>query len=159
MSPGAEVQIPGVLRALQRHGCLYRIVPTQSPEINRVVEWIELHFPILYTQFDWSKAPVHTCVGWSEIEDLVPAFEEVVSSLPSSSIVVVMWNDESCPALEMRLEDVRKVSKEIFEAFEASLDTWIVSQKEAWLIEMHHEGTLCFGKTSAATRERKISAN
>ena len=149
MRTHSEAQIPKVLTALDRLRCPHRILDPQAVEAVLSVEWIEAKFPFLYTQIDWSKVPSHSCVPWQAVDDLVESFRMMTKTLSSSSLVLVMWNDAACPAIELTLGDAVLVCREIFEVFETSLDNWIVCQREGWLIEMHHEGTLCIGKTSA----------
>jgi hypothetical protein len=142
-------QIPKVLIALDRLQCPHRILDPQSVEVVRCLEWIETRFPFIYTQIDWSKVTHHSCVSWQAVDDLVDSFGIMTKSMSLSSLVLVMWNDALCPAIELTLGDAVNVSREIFEVFEASLDNWIVCRHEGWLIEMHHEGTLCFGRVNA----------
>ena len=76
---------------------------------------------------------------------------KVTSCYPKLSLIgpVVMWNDGLCPVIEMLLRDVRKIASNIFEEHETSIDVLVFSRSEGWLIEMHHEGTLCVGRPNS----------
>ena len=141
-----KTHLPGLIRVLEKQRIQFRILPAQSPESNALIVWLERSFPISYSQIAWSKVPSHRCLNWSDPDDLVVKFQEIVVGLSISSLVVVSWANDLCPSIEMHLGDVLRLSREIFEAFETSLDTWIMCREENWCIEMHHEGTLCRGR-------------
>src|SRR5277367_4519925 len=103
MSTHPEAQISRVMMVLDRLRCPHRILDAQSPEAVSGVEWIETRFPFLYTQVDWSKVPSHSCVPWQTVDDLVGSFRMMTKPLPLSSLVLVMWNDAGCPAIELTL--------------------------------------------------------
>jgi hypothetical protein len=146
MSSEAEIHIPAVVHALKRIGADYRIIAAQSEEVNDLVLWFERVFPFSYSQVDWTKIPSHECVPWNDVEELLLGLQGLTSDLSSATRVVVLFGNALYPSLEVRLSDMNRVAREIFEQFETSQDTWIICREENWCIEMHHEGTLCRGK-------------
>jgi len=130
------------MAALESVGSSYRAIEAQSSEAESIADWIESHFPITGVQIDWARVSSRRCFEWSESEDLVRSFGSLVRGLPAKSIVVVTWSDALYPSLEMPLCEVTKVASSIFEA---SFDSWIICESENWCIEVHHEGTICFG--------------
>ncbi len=139
---GSLRRIPRVISALRAQVSPYRVIEAQSSEAEAIADWIELHFPVIGMQIDWSKVSSSRCIEWSETADLVRAFATIIRDLPSQTTVVVTWSDALYPSLEMPLSSVARVAPEIFES---CFDTWIICQAENWCIEAHHEGTLCFG--------------
>jgi hypothetical protein len=137
------VRIPHVMKALEDAHSHFRLIEAQSPEAEAIADWIESHFPIIGVQIDWSRVQSHECVEWSEIGDLVRAFDSMAHAHPGTASVIVTWSDALRPSLEMKLSEAIRIAPQLFEGV---FDTWIVCQKENWCIEMHHEGTLCFGE-------------
>lgn len=139
---GSLKRIPRVVSALTSQGSLYRVIEAQSPEAEAVADWIESHFPIIGVQIEWAKVSSSRCIEWSETADLMKAFASIAQDLPRKTTMIVTWSDALYPSLEMPLSEVEKAAPAIFES---SFDTWIVCESENWCIEVHHEGTICFG--------------
>lgn len=146
MNTSPSVHLPGVLRALARREIRYRVVDSQSSAEKALIDWTEQSFPWGFSQIDWTKATQRKCTEWTELDDLVLAFEKLVSGFDTTTPVVVMWANALCPSLAMLLGDVKRTAREIFEEHETSIDVLVFCQAEGWLIEMHHEGTLCLGR-------------
>ncbi len=146
MSTSPSVHIPGVLKALARRQIQYRVVDAKSSEEKALIDWTEKSFPWGFSQIDWAKATPHKCTEWTELDDLVLAFEKLVSEFDATTPVVVMWANALCPSLAMPLGDATRTAREIFEEHETSIDVLVFCQAQGWLIEMHHEGTLCLGR-------------
>ena len=146
-STSPSVRIPGVLKALEDRQIPHRIIRAESEESRALVEWVERAFPFVGSQIDWSRVTSHLCLNWSALDDLVVEFEELSRRLDEKSLVMVSWADALCPGLELELSGVVQIAKEIFEEHETSTDVLIFSCGERWLIEMHHEGTLCLGRS------------
>jgi hypothetical protein len=136
------------LRALTEKQIPHRIVEAYSPEDKDLTGWIEAAFPWLFTQIDWTRVSSHNCVEYTSLEDLVPAFQEMTNPLDSNILVIVMWGEGCTPLLEMQLDDVVKIARQIFEEHETATDVFVFSRRAGWLMEMHHEGTLCFGRVN-----------
>jgi len=102
----------------------------------------------MHSHIDWAQVPSHVCESWRTIDELIEKFNLMTQSLFGSSLVFVMWNDSSSPAIELSLGDVRRISREIFQVFESSIDCWIASERQGWFCEIYHEGTLCMGRES-----------
>jgi len=151
-STDPAIHIPGVLNALAHHGITHRIIPAQSPEDSRLTEWTQRTFPTVHSQVDWTRVAHHKCVEWWELEDLVLSFQKLADMLNPTTDVVVMWANALNPCVEMRLGDVAKIAWAIFEEHETSRDVLVFSQADGWLIEMFHEGTLCFGRSGSENR-------
>lgn len=145
MDTNPRVHLPNVLEALGRLEITHRIVDAQSLEDRDLNDWIERAFPLVGSQIDWSRIPEHRCLQWSNLEDLVPKFRKLCWGLHAEERVVVMWANGLCPCIEMALGDVARIAREIFEEHETSFDVFVFHRREGWLIEMHHEGTLCIG--------------
>ena len=140
-----SLHIPGVLKALEQRSLPHRLILVRSEEDQELTRWTQKAFPWGFSQIEWGQVSHHNCIDWTSLDDLVPAFEKVTETLNTESLVVVMWNDGLCPVIEMLLRDVRKIARNIFEEHETSTDVLVFSRSEGWLIEMHHEGTLCVG--------------
>lgn len=149
MTNDPNAHIPGVLEALKSRGITYRIIDAQSPEERSLIEWTELAFPFVHSQIDWKRVPAHRCVEWTDLEDLVLSFLEMAAMFDERDPVVVMWANGLCPSVELALGDASRLAREIFEEHETSLDIFVFNRREAWLIDMHHEGTLCVGQAEA----------
>jgi hypothetical protein len=139
---GSLKRISEVILALESHNSAYRVIESQSPEAEAIADWIESHFPIVGVQIDWDKVASSRCIKWSDTSDLVRSFATIVCDLSPEANVIVTWSDALYPSLEMKLSEVVQSSGAIFEA---CFDTYIVCQSENWCIEVHHEGTICFG--------------
>jgi hypothetical protein len=137
-----RVRIPRILERLDQLAIGHRLIPAESVEAVTVANWIEANFPISGVQIDWSKVPGHTCLRWHDEDLLGSSIEALTSHLAADTIVVVTWSDAFRPSLELRLRDVLKVGSALFEG---GNDTWILSERENWCIEVYHEGTLCLG--------------
>lgn len=142
-----SVRIPLVLKALQDRHLPHRIIQAQSDESTALATWTERAFPFISSQIDWSKVHVHECVEWSGLNDAVSKFLRLVGSMDTDSLVLITWADLLCPGLEIQLKDAVQIAREIFEEHETSTDVYVFSRSHKWLIEMHHEGTLCFGRS------------
>jgi hypothetical protein len=142
-----QLHIAGVLRALVNYELQYRVIDARSPEDKDLTDWTERALKFEFCQIDWSQTPSHECLEWDALDDLVPAFYKLLRTLDPGGRVVVMWANGLCPLLEMSLKDVRKIATEIFEQHETSRDVFVFSRSEGWLIEMHHEGTICLGRS------------
>jgi len=136
------VRIPRILDRLGRLAIGYRLIPAESAEADAIADWIEASFPFNYTQIDWSKVPGHTCLKWHDEDLLSSSIAALTSHVAADTIVVVTWSDASRPSLELRLCDALEVGAALFEGGD---DTWILSERENWCVEVHHEGTLCLG--------------
>jgi hypothetical protein len=141
-----ETHIPGVLKALREQNLPHRVIAALSKESEYLTNWTEKAFPWECSQIDWTRVSSRRCVEWTSLEDLVPAFRKMADTLDPASLVVVMWANALCPVLEMLLGDVQKIATQIFEDHETSSDVFVFNTNEGWLIEMHHEGTLCLGR-------------
>jgi hypothetical protein len=150
-STSPSIHIPGVLKALQDKQIPHRIVEAESEESKALTEWTERAFPVVHSQIDWSKVTSHLCVNWSALDDLVLEFEGLGRKLDEKSLVMVSWANALCPGLELELAGVVRIAREIFEEHETSTDVLVFSREEQWLIEMHHEGTLCMGRSPGYT--------
>lgn len=146
-SSNPSVHIPGVLSALGSKQIPHRIVAAQSEEGDALIEWTESAFPFVHSQIDWSQVPSHECSNWSVLEDLVQKFKELARTKDEQRLVMVTWANALCPSLELELAGLILIAREIFEEHETSTDVFIFSREEQWLIEMHHEGTLCMGRS------------
>lgn len=139
--------IPGILTELATRGIAHQLIPALSVEDTQLTDWIECRFPIVHSQVDWTKIARHECFEWNTLDDLLPTFLALTRSLNPGTQVVVMWANALSPSLKIRLGDLNLIAKAIFEEHETSTDVWVFSQREGWLIEMFHEGTVCFGRT------------
>lgn len=139
---GSQGRVRHVISALKSDSCRYRLIQAQSPEANAVADWIQSQFPIIGMQIDWAKVASSRCLEWAETTDLVKGLATLIQDLPPGTPVIVTWSDALYPSLEMTLSEAAKVAPEIFET---TFDTWIVCQSENWCVEVHHEGTICFG--------------
>lgn len=148
MSTRESVHIPGILTALDLHQIPHRIVAAQSEENHEFSGWIERTFPFAGSQIDWTKVATHQCSEWSGLDDLVQKFTEFARMMEQRSLVFVTWANALSPGLELELGDVTRIAREIFEEHETSIDVLVFNPEEGWLIETHHEGTLCMGRTS-----------
>lgn len=146
MNSSPSAHFPGVLNALTRLQIQYLVIEAQSPAEIALVDWVERAFPWGFSQIDWARVPSGRCTKWTELDNLVAAFKELVSAFDASTPVVVMWANGLCPSLAMRLGDVKLTAREIFEEHETSMDVLVFCQADGWLLEMHHEGTLCLGR-------------
>jgi len=135
-------RIPRVIAALGSQGSSYRVIEAQSREAEQIADWLETHFPIVGVQIEWERVSSRRCIEWSDTLGLTRAFTTLVRDLPGNPPVVVTWSDALLPSLEIALSELVKVAEVIFES---SFDTWIVCKSENWCIEVHHEGTICFG--------------
>jgi len=137
----------------------HRVISPQSKDDKDLTEWTQKAFPFGFSSIDWSRVPSHHCVEWASLEELVVAFRKMTESMNHAGLVVVMWGNALCPVLEMSLGDVRQIATQIFEEHETSTDVLFFSRSDRWLIEMHHEGTLCFGKPNLSGNERVRPSN
>ena len=71
----------------------------------------------------------------------------MAGTLEADGMAIIMWANALSPSLEMKVGDVQRIAREIFEEHETSMDVFVFDQHQGWLIEMHHEGTLCIGKS------------
>ncbi len=142
---GPSEHIPGVLRVLALRGIPFRLIEANSSESSKLNDWTAGAFPFIHSQIDWSKVPTHRCFEWRDIDDLVMRFQELLALMSTQTLVTVTWANALCPSLEMELAGVARIAKEIFEEHETSIDVHVFSLSDGWLIEMHHEGTLCIG--------------
>ena len=122
MSTDPMIHIPAVVYALDKLGATYRIVPARSEEINDLVSWLERVFPLSHSQIDWAKVPSHRCIDWNDLDELVEGLQRLTHDLAAQSLVVVTFGNALCPSLELRLGDVNRIAREIFEQFETSQD-------------------------------------
>lgn len=145
MNTSPNVHFPGVLRALARQHITHHVIDATSLEEKALIDWTEKSFPWGFSRIDWDKVTSHRCTEWTEVDELVAAFEKLASEFSPATLVVVMWANALCPSLGIALGDVKKIAREIFEEHETSIDVLVCCQAEGWLIEMHHEGALCIG--------------
>jgi hypothetical protein len=141
-SGASKTRIRHVVSVLDSHGSPHRIIEAQSPEAEAIADWIESRFPVVGVQIDWARVSSARCVEWSDTDGLIRGLATLVRDLPPETTVAVTWSDALYPSVEMPLSEVLKAAPAIFEC---AFDTWIVCETENWCIEVHHEGTICFG--------------
>ena len=135
--------IPGVLKALQERGVPHRLILPGTDEDRRLTDWINTNVEFAGSQIQWSSARHSECEEWTdESGDAVAAFRRATASMDGKSLVKITWSDAMCPSIEMLLEDAVAIGGELFEA---SHDTFVVRESERWILEVYHEGTICWG--------------
>ncbi|MDA0205028.1 MAG: hypothetical protein O3A53_01620 [Acidobacteria bacterium] len=135
--------IPGVLKTLQERGIPHRLILPGTDEDRELTDWMNSNLGFAGSQIQWSSASHFECEEWSdESSDALEAFRRAASSIVVESLVKVTWSDGACPTVEMRLKDAVSIGGELFEA---SFDTYVIRESERWILELHHEGTICWG--------------
>ena len=140
------VRIPRIIQALNGKAIQYRIIEARSEEADSIAEWLEKGFPLTGSQINWQKVPYHIGLDWTNEAELETLFPLLIKDLALTARVVITWSDALRPSIEMQLGDVKAVQSEVLGG---GFDTWILCRDEKWCIEIHHEGTLCRGRSQA----------
>ena len=129
-------------------GETFNLLQTDSQEAIIASEWLEKNFPIAsWGRIDWPKVPNSSCITWTDDSELLLAFQRIlVESKLDNNLeitVIVIWGNGLRPSLQISLDTFLKYANAMFEE---DWDTWVYSESDNWLIEVYHEGEICFGR-------------
>ena len=129
-------------------GETFNLLQTDSQEAIIASEWLEKNFPIAsWGRIDWPKVPNSSCITWTDDSELLLAFQRIlVESRLDNNLeitVIVIWGNGLRPSLQISLDTFLKYANAMFEE---DWDTWVYSESDNWLIEVYHEGEICFGR-------------
>ena len=129
-------------------GETFNLLQTDSQEAIIASEWLEKNFPIAsWGRIDWPKVPNSSCITWTDDSELLLAFQRIlVESRLDNNLeitVIVIWANGLRPSLQISLNTFLKYANAMFEE---DWDTWVYSESDNWLIEVYHEGEICFGR-------------
>ena len=145
-----EPQIPLIVEQLRQSEENFELLTSQDTEAN--TEWLKSNFPIASAgRIDWQKVPQSSCIKYSEDNELLSAFEKIVSEQQLGGNLIVSWSNGLTLPIRVDMNLVKKYAAEIFEE---DWETWICNEQDEWLIENHHDGEICFGKCRT-TSEKK----
>ncbi len=111
------------------------------------LNWLKNEFTIMpWGRIDWSKVYKKTCLTWLNNEELVLSFLRLCSSkqLKMTTEVFLVWGNAIQPSFIIPLKKVCNYAGFIFEQ---DFDTWLICKDEGWVIEIYHEGEICFGES------------
>lgn len=137
-----EPQIPYVVEQLQQSGEDFELLTIQDLETN--TQWLKTNFPIAIAgRIDWQKVPRSLCVNYSNYDELLSAFDLIVSQQQLGGNLIVSWGNGLTLPIGIDMNVVKKYAEKIFEE---DWETWICNEQDQWLIENYHDGEICFGK-------------
>lgn len=119
----------------------------QTAETAQCQRWLGEAFPWVWGQIDWSKVPGSVCLDWNLGEGAAVVFDQICECHPlGNAIVQVIWFSAHRPILSLELAAVKQAAAAIFAQ---DWDTWIIDPVAGWCVECYHEGTLCYGRSTA----------
>ncbi len=140
-------QIPFIVEHLRQFGEDFQLLTSQDLQIN--TEWLQSNFPITFAgRIDWRKVPQSFCIKYSEDDELLSAFEKIVSERHLRGNLTVSWSNGLTLPIHIDMNVLRKYAEKIFEE---DWETWICNEPDRWLIENYHDGEICFGKCRIAS--------
>lgn len=145
-----EPQIPFIVEQLRQSGEDFELLTIQDTEAN--TEWLKSNFPIAFAgRIDWQKVPQSSSIKYSDDNELVSAFEKIVSERQLGGNLIVSWGNGLTLPIRIDMNVLKKYAREIFEQ---DWETWICNEQDEWLIENHHDGEICFGKCRTANEKK-----
>ena len=136
-------EIRSIINSLETENSEYEIL---LPGKQLSPEWLEANFPIAWWgRIDWQQVSSGECYQWNTETEAADYFHEICQKKEiENPIVVIAWTNALNPEIKLRLEAVKK---HLLAILQADLDTWIMCPSDKWVIEMYHEGEMCFGKS------------